>query len=552
VPVDIPYIPQLGLTDQILGAIHLANQHQQQLAAQQIQQQNADTAASEAQTAAGHLAASQLLIAAQATREQLAAREDALRLANEQNAQQYIFGDSTGTQPHPVVQTAVGNLIHPDVPLSAPALATPTVSNPAPAPDTLNVAQPLGQNLAEPTAPNGTTPGSESASAGPTSSVQGIAPVDRDTQEAVRLAGGVSPSELAQIQFLRQQLGFNPSHDGVITYLNGLHALLQKRVTDPTTAASIAFQRAGLNETEANAAAIRNTNIAGQLDKLDADSSAYTAEKVPGAIAQLKGILATPNLTPDVRDHAQRNLAVAQQAQKNDLAFDAAKKQQEDDIANGDPKALAVMLNNGDAAWSQLVSTRKPEFLSKVIVAWKALNPNASVAQNEADYKRATDPQVRNTLDLITTMTDKGGSIDIAQKAAQKLPQLNSQQVNGVFNAFTRSFGDNSVTNFHTAMLGLADEYSKVMGGGVATDSGRAQALDILKDSYSNGQLSGAIDTMKADIAARKNELIRGNQTLLRTYGAGGTKDESTSGPGSSGGLSAGASGYLNSIGVAH
>ena len=427
------------------------------------------------------------------------------------------------------MQTAVGNLIHPDVPVTPPQ------------PDNLTVSNPMGENLAQPAPPASSAPISTDTStqaqqttppgSGPKA---GIAPVDRDTQEAIRLAGGVSPSELSQIQFLRQQLGFNPTHDGVINYMNGVHALLQKRVNDPTTAASIAFQRSGMDETSANAAAVRNTNIAGQLDKMDADP-AVLSDKAPTAIAQLKGILATPNLTPDVRDHAQRNLAVAQQAEKNALAFDAAKKRTEDDIANGDPKQLAELLNNGDAAWSQLVSTRKPEFLTKVIAAWKAINPNASVAQNEADYKRATDPQVRNTLDLITTMTDNNGSIAIAQKAAQRLPQLNSQQTNAVFNAFSRSFGDNSVTNFHTAMLGLADEYSKVMGGGVASDTGRAQALDILKDSYSNGQLTGAIQTMRDDIAARKNELIRGNRTLERTYGVGGTKDEGNARPAQSG-----------------
>jgi hypothetical protein len=527
-PVNIDFLPQQNITNGILDAIHLANQHSEQLNAQKIQQQNSDSARMEAQTAADHLTASKPLIAAQATREQLGARADALRLAQEQNAQQYVLGDSTGTQPHPAVGQALGNLIHPDVSISAPAPAV----TPAPAPDQLNVATGgAGQTLAEPTALVSTDTSATPPPNGSVPPAKGIAPVDRDTTEAIRLAGGVSPSELSQIQFLRQQLGFNPSHDGVVNYMNGLHELLQKRLTDPTTAASIAFQRAGLDETSARAAAVRNTNIAGQLDKMDADP-AVLSDKAPTAIAQLKGILATPNLTPDVRDHAQRNLAVAQQAQTNALAFDAAKKRTEDDIANGDPKQLAVLLNNGDAAWSQLVSTRKPEFLSKVIVAWKALNPNASVAQNEAEYKRATDPQVRNTLDLITTMTDRSGSIAIAEKAASHLPQLNSQQANAVFNLASRSFGDNSVTNFHTAMLGLADEYSKVMGGGVATDSGRAQALDLLKDSYSNGQLSGAIATMKQDIAARKNELVRGNRTLERTYGPGGTKDEGNSSQG--------------------
>jgi len=75
-------------------------------------------------------------------------------------------------------------------------------------------------------------------------------------------------------------------------------------------------------------------------------------------------------------------------------------------------------------------------------------------------------------------------------------------------------------------MLGLADEYSKVMGGGISSDTGRAQALDILKDAYSNGQLTGAVATMRADIDARKSVLIRGNRVSEQTYGASGSKVE--------------------------
>jgi hypothetical protein len=357
---------------------------------------------------------------------------------------------------------------------------------------------------------------------------------------------------LSQIQFLRQQLSFNPTHDGVVSFWNGVHALLQKRLTDPVTASSIAFQRQGLSETEANAAAVRNANLASQLDKMDGDTSAFTGEKAPSAVAQLQGILKTPYLTADVKDHAARNLAVAQQAVKNNLQFEALKKRQEEAITNGDLSALGPMLAKGLASWEQIVSTRKPEAILQV---WKSaeaysqkyLGKPFSPAENTANYKQAINPQVRSTLDMIQTMTDKGGSIAIAEKAAQKLPQLNSQQANAVFNAFSRSFGSSSVTNFHTAMLGLADEYARVMGSGAGTDTGRQQALDILKDAYSNDQLSGAVATMKADIQARKSELIRGNPLLESTYGVGGTKEEPGSTPA---GISSGASNYLQSIGI--
>ena len=96
---------------------------------------------------------------------------------------------------------------------------------------------------------------------------------------------------------------------------------------------------------------------------------------------------------------------------------------------------------------------------------------------------------------------------------------MNSKTANQVFNITKTEFGDNALTDFHTSMLGLADEYSKVMGGGVSSDTGRQQALDILKENYSKGQLAGAIQIMRSDIAARKKAIIGKNRYLLQEYG---------------------------------
>jgi hypothetical protein len=120
---------------------------------------------------------------------------------------------------------------------------------------------------------------------------------------------------------------------------------------------------------------------------------------------------------------------------------------------------------------------------------------------------------------MINGMTEKGGAIDIASTAAQKLPEMDSTLLNKVFNATATQFGSTEASNFHTAMLGFADEYSKVMGGGVSSDTGRQQALDILKAAYSKGQINGAIGIMRQDISARKSALISGNRYLMRQFG---------------------------------
>jgi hypothetical protein len=69
-------------------------------------------------------------------------------------------------------------------------------------------------------------------------------------------------------------------------------------------------------------------------------------------------------------------------------------------------------------------------------------------------------------------------------------------------------------------MLGLADEYSQVMGAGGGSDTSRQQALDLLNAAWAKGQLSGAVDIMQKDIAARQRGLVNGNPALMRLFPA--------------------------------
>jgi len=140
------------------------------------------------------------------------------------------------------------------------------------------------------------------------------------------------------------------------------------------------------------------------------------------------------------------------------------------------------------------------------------------MAAAASEYQYAKNPQTQNVLKLIDGITAKGGSLEIAMDAAKKLPKLDSQTLNNVFNLGATEFGSDEASNFHTAMLGLADEYSKVMGGGVSSDTGRQQGLDLLKAKYSAGQFSGAADIIKKDVAARKSGLIGDNRYLQRQY----------------------------------
>jgi hypothetical protein len=150
------------------------------------------------------------------------------------------------------------------------------------------------------------------------------------------------------------------------------------------------------------------------------------------------------------------------------------------------------------------------------------------IAKAGSDYSYAKNTQTQNTLKALDNIIQPNGAIDIAQTAAKGLPALNSQTLNKVFNITNAEFGDHRVTDFRTAMLGLADNYSKVQGGGVSTDSNRQQSLDLLKEAYSRGQLTGAMEIMRKDLSSVKSSKIGDNRYLQKQYGAPQTQSQQT------------------------
>lgn len=210
-------------------------------------------------------------------------------------------------------------------------------------------------------------------------------------------------------------------------------------------------------------------------------------------------------------------------ARDNFLDADASKKRTEQLIADGDPNVLAPGLVHGDISWNQVTSSRKPEFITAALKAANALSlaetgkPFSAVV-NAANYEQATNAQVQNKLKMVESITRKGGEIDIARDALSKLPQMDEKTANKFFNIVNGEFGDSAISNAQTALLGLADSYSQIMGEGGGSDSSRQQAMDLLHTYYSKGQMAGAIDVMRKDVIARHDSLVGNNPALKQLF----------------------------------
>lgn len=186
-----------------------------------------------------------------------------------------------------------------------------------------------------------------------------------------------------------------------------------------------------------------------------------------------------------------------------------------------DEASIPVSLVEADMDPTQMTKRTK-DYNEKLVQAnqysMEKYGHRFDLAQAQADYKFANLGTTQNTMKMINGMTDPGGSIEIARNAAKALPKYPEATINKMFNATATEFGSKEATDFHTSLLGLADEYAKVMGAGQGSDLSRQQALDLLKAEYSRGQLGGAINIIQKDLAARRSAVIGNNRYLMKQY----------------------------------
>lgn len=99
--------------------------------------------------------------------------------------------------------------------------------------------------------------------------------------------------------------------------------------------------------------------------------------------------------------------------------------------------------------------------------------------------------------------------VGMLNDAVDSLGNVGPQFVNRLKNALSVQLGKDPVTNFSTIKTYLAGELAKGFGGGVATDSSRAEANDILSKIQSPEQLHGglinAVGLLRGKIGAQED-----------------------------------------------
>jgi hypothetical protein len=328
------------------------------------------------------------------------------------------------------------------------------------------------------------------------------------------------PDDQLQVGILRaaQELYgkglFDPQH------LQQAQQLAQLAYTDPKQARQqLNIQNLSLGafskELENQQKQLANQKEAGSMDP----QSPFYAPS-PAAVAMGTAPGAAQINAGEVKQAARKAGAEESARMPGEMAL-AAQRQA---LSQGDPNAAAQLLVNGDATLSELKSRgATPDFIEKSLTAAHRLSGGQYNAQSaDAQFSVAKSPANVQFFGSAKSLTDKGGTLDQLAQAAQGIPAHQLQVLNSVADWQKAQTGSGPIAKYAALTLGVADDYSKVMGGGQGSDASRLQAQVLAAAKQSPEQRAGSIEGIRGAVSSQMNSRIGSNRVLQRMYGQSG------------------------------
>lgn len=220
--------------------------------------------------------------------------------------------------------------------------------------------------------------------------------------------------------------------------------------------------------------------------------------------------------------------AKAAQEESARLPEEMALAAQRQALSQGDPTTAAQLLVNGDATLSELKARgATPDFIAKTLFSARRLSGGQYNAQAaDAAFQVAKSPANVAFFGSAKSLTDKGGTLDQLADAAKDIPGGKIPVFNSIGDWERAATGSGPIAKYATIALGVADDYSKVMGGGQGSDASRLQALNRFGAEASPEQRAGSISGVRGTVMSQIHSRIGKNPIMQRLYG-----DESQASP---------------------
>jgi len=228
----------------------------------------------------------------------------------------------------------------------------------------------------------------------------------------------------------------------------------------------------------------------------------------------------------EVKQAGRKAAAEASARQPYEMAL--AKQRQA--LSQGDPQAAAQLLIDHDATLSELKSRgATPDFIAKTLFYAKQKSGGKYNAQEaDAQFQVAKSPTNVAFFGSANSLIDKGGTLDQLEEAAKDIPGGQIPVFNSIADAEKAATGSGPVAKYASILLGVADDYAKVMGGGQGSDTSRAQALKLAPLNASPEARHASVEGIRGSVISQARSRIGKNPILGRMYSAELPQTEST------------------------
>jgi hypothetical protein len=254
------------------------------------------------------------------------------------------------------------------------------------------------------------------------------------------------------------------------------------------------------------------------VDKVLHDPNALSGDKASAVIPQLQSALATAT-DPGLKQKLTTALATAINA-RNNYFNDMSRKARADQAAKqGDPAAAGRDLAAGLLTLADL-KTRgtTADFILQATDYARKINKDYNPA-DEVNFEHiAKSPSAAQFFGSARSLMEKGGTLDQLLAWGKKIPDNGLPAINSIEDWEKLKTGKGPLAGYAALVLGAADDYGKVMGGGAASDSARDSALRLFAAAATQEQREDAVRATHGGVGSQFDSRIGKNKFLQREY----------------------------------
>jgi hypothetical protein len=239
----------------------------------------------------------------------------------------------------------------------------------------------------------------------------------------------------------------------------------------------------------------------------------------PGAQAAIQAKIDDPATDPADVPRLRALLPQAAVAQYNAEQIKLREQRNQQVINQGDPAEAGKLLANRSLTLAELKSRQvTPAFIADAIKAAQGIDPTFKAAESEGQARIAAAPANQQFFGNTDSLLVKGGTLDQLDAAGKALGGGQIPAFNTLENLRQAALGKGPQAAYAAAILGVSDDYSKVMTGGQGSDTSREQALQIINKNLSPEGRAAAIEQIRKSVQSQRNGRIGTNPYLRDMY----------------------------------